>query len=102
MKMYQSPSMKFEELAIFEKIASDCWANQSFSFDNPYTHNCIEDKDISVKVNNQKCKASSTVKVLKQVDRYLNDWEMIWYSAYVLKSHNATNTNLKGFTLQGS
>lgn len=52
MQQYEAPIIKFEKLAIFEKIACNtCWDHKHFHFNNPL-YDGDEDLDIIINANN--------------------------------------------------
>lgn len=94
--MYESPVIKFEKITFFEKIASDqCWSNNSFNFDNPFTGNNVEQYHITI--NSNSCGDRETMCAVNQVLGHLKTRHDIKYLVYTVFSCERQNTKMWGF-----
>jgi hypothetical protein len=94
--MYESPVIKFEEITFFEKIACDeCWNHTSFSFDNPFTKNKIEQNSITI--SSDRCGDKETLCAVNQALSYLKTRQDIKYLVYAAFSCDKQNTRMWGF-----
>jgi len=96
--MYEPPVMKFEEITFFERIAKDdCWNNNSFVFDNPFTK-CEEFYPITIS-SGEKCGDRETKSAIEQALCHLNILHDIKYIIYSLFACDKQNTKMWGFRI---
>lgn len=96
MTKYESPTMKFESLTLFEKIADVCWATTHVTYDNPndgYAPTTVEPEILSA-VNG--CDNRSD-KILDWLKGYFSNQNLTWESLGTVPQ-DANSTPASGFT----
>lgn len=97
---YISPTIKFEELTFFERIADRCWGAKSLTFDYPY--DCEYDPIASCFTISKGC-GKQTSSILKWLKSNLSKKEYrTWEKRNNSCGSNLTNTKADGFDLSCS
>lgn len=105
MTNYESPSIKFETLTLFEKIADDCWASKTITFDSPYDSvGPIYKYDLGSGCGNKSDDKSETQldTVSLWLQNILKDKYTEWLINNTNSSSNLANTRANGFILTKS
>lgn len=103
MTKYESPSMKFEKLTLFEKIAEECWgtgkANITIIFDYPYDNviKPLPSYPLGSGCGNQSSSVDDWIESHLTADEY-----SYWINNDDNKSSNLANTKAPGFTIKRS
>ena len=106
MTKYESPSIRFENLTLFERIAEICWGSKTVTFDYPYDdeHNDpITPDPIPTPLSLGSGCGNQSNSVLTWLQGNLTPAEYsYWESLNLNSSSNLANTQVKGFTVKPS
>ena len=97
---YESPTMKFENLTLFEKIADKCWATTNVTYDNPadgFAPTTVDSNSLSA-VNG--CDNRSDI-ILNWLKGYFGDTGITWESLGTVP-RDANSTPASGFSFPKS